>query len=201
MQQVLIFILFVVCLSACQQQRPKSIESNTEALYEQISELMNQQAYDSVLVLYDQLLLLDSNQWAPHFHKANLFIQQKELEKALEESELVIRKNPALAEGWYTAGVIHDWLGDEALAREFYQRGIALYDEKIEKTDNQEEAAGARFNRAILLILNGQEMEGQQAMVQLKNDFPYLFETSEAMPQTRNELLMQLFNAVPEKKE
>ncbi|MBN2807852.1 MAG: hypothetical protein JXR22_14440 [Prolixibacteraceae bacterium] len=199
MKGVFIFLLFVVWLSACQRQRPQSTGSNTEALYEQISELMNQQQYDSVLIIYDQLILLDSNLWDPHFHKANLFIQQKELEKALEESELVIRKNPALAEGWYTAGVIHDWLGHAAKASEYYLRSLTLFEEKIELASHDNEVAGHRLNRAILLILMGKEADGQAEIAALYDAFPKLLpHEQKSIPLTRDELLLHLFNAIPE---
>jgi len=165
----LIWIFFGSCSGRNKMEvfNPKAIELNNKAVA-QMQKFNN----DSAVILFDQAIEIDKTYYLPHSGKASIYIQKKEYDKALVESEKVIKINPDLAEGWAFSGIIHDKLGDTETANNYYKKSIALFDMKIADPGMKTKIFNNRLNRAFSLILLGQESEAKEEMKKLKDEKP-----------------------------
>jgi len=165
----LIWILFASCSGGDKQEgfNPKAIVINDKAVAQ-----MQKFNYDSALILFDKAIEIDKAYYLPHSSKATIFIQKKELDKALVESEKVIKIKPDFAEGWTIAGMINDKLGNTQTAKEYYKKSIELFDRKITDPEMTTKVFTNKLNRAFSLILLGQESEAKEEMKKLKVEKP-----------------------------
>ncbi len=132
------------------------------------------QRYESALMLYDKAIELDERYYNPHLGKRSIYVSLGEYEKALQESEMVIKKKPDLAEEWAFSGMLHEWLGDSVTAFQYYQKSIELYDDIISDPENSDEIARVRFNRAMSFILLGEDTKGREELKKIKDENPDL---------------------------
>lgn len=165
----LIWILFASCSGGIKKEtyNPKAIELNDKAVTQ-----MQKFNYDSALILFDEAIEIDKTYYLPHTSKAAIFIRKNELDKALIESEKVIKLKPDFAEGWTFVGLINDRLGNTQIAMECYKKSIELFDRKIADPKMKTKAFANKLNRAFSLILLGQETEAKQEIKKLKEEKP-----------------------------
>ncbi len=166
---LLIISIFCGCSAPKKEEKfnPDAIDLNNQAF-----QLMLKDKYDSALLLLDQAIRLDSHYHLPHSNKASIFIRQKQWEKALEESEMIIEKNPESPTAWTFAGMMHENLGDTLKAKEHYRKSIELFDAAIDNASDKEQLKSHRLNRAFSLVLFGKEKEGKVAFEELKAEYP-----------------------------
>ena len=170
----------MILFSACSRQEnkdihssdsekfnPKAIELNNKAV-----ELMQRFQNDSALILFDKAIEFDKTYYLPHSNKIGILISKKQFDKALYESDMVIKKKPDLAEGWTFAGMLHEKQGDTITAINYYKESIKIFDERIKNPKKRNDLAANRLNRAFSLILLGQETEGKGEMRKLKAENP-----------------------------
>ena len=173
MRQLIITFLTLTVFFSCTSQTektdydPKAIELNNKAgEYYQIGE------YDSALYYFDKAIELDENYYLPHSNKVNIYLSRKEYKKALNESELVLKKKPDLAEGWTFSGMLYDFWGDTIKAKSYYKKSIEIYDQRISNPDKKQDLESNRLNKAFSLILIGKEKEGKEEFENLKSENP-----------------------------
>jgi len=173
MRQLITTFLTLTIFFSCTSQTektdydPKAIELNNKAgEYYQIGE------YDSALYYFDKAIELDENYYLPHSNKVNIYLSRKDYKKALNESELVLKKNPDLAEGWTFTGMLYDFSGDTIKAKSYYEKSIEIYDQRISNPDKKQDLESNRLNRAFSLILIGKEKEGKEEFKNLKSENP-----------------------------
>jgi len=144
---VLMFIALVSCESNKDQNseyNPKAIELNNKAI-----KLSQNFKEDSALMLYDQAIAMDSSYFLPHFNKVGIYLKNKEYEKALFESEMVVKKKPDSAEGWFLAGLLNEHLGNKEKAMSYYEKSIGLYSGRIKNAEIEGEINDGKLNRAL----------------------------------------------------
>ena len=173
MRQLIITLLILTIFFSCTSQTEKTdynlkaIELNNKAgEYHQIGE------YDSALYYFDKAIELDENYYLPHSNKVNIYLSRKDYKKALNESELALKKKPDLAEGWTITGMLYDFLGDTIKANSYYKQSIEIYDHRISNPDKKQDLESNRLNRAFSLILIGKEKEGKEEFKKLKLENP-----------------------------
>jgi tetratricopeptide (TPR) repeat protein len=186
----LIWILFASCSGTNNKEvyNPKAIELNNKAV-EQVKKFNN----DSALILFDKAIEIDKTYYLPHSSKAGIFIQRKEYDKALVESETVIRIKPDLAEGWVFAGMIYDKLGNTETAMEYYKKSVELFDKKIADPEMRTKVFTNRLDRAFSLILLGKEIEAKDEMKKLKAENPENKTIDELLKLSKQDYMNQIF--------
>jgi tetratricopeptide (TPR) repeat protein len=146
---------------------PAAVELNNEGV-----RYVQQFKEDSALSLFDQAIEKDGNYYLPHANKMSIYIGRKQFGKALQESEMILKKDPEGAQGWTVAGMLHETLGDTVTAQKYYQRSISLFDKRIVNTEKADEIFNDRLNRAVSFILSGQEEKGRAELRLLKTEEP-----------------------------
>lgn len=186
----LIWILLASCSGINKKEvyNPKAIELNNKA-GAQMQKFNN----DSALILFDKAIEIDKTYYLPHSSKAAIFIQRKEYDKALVESETVIKIKPDFAEGWAFAGMIHDKLGNTETAMEYYKKSVELFDKQIADPEMKTKVFTNRLNRAFSLILLGQESEAKDEMKKLKDEKPDDKTIDELLKLSKQDYMNQLF--------
>lgn len=157
-----------------------TVESTSESSFDSTAVLYNGKGtlffaegdVDSALYYYNLSIQLDSSYHSPHSNKCQLFLKSKNYQSALSESKVVLIKNPGLAEAWAFTGMLYDFLSDSINARTHYLRSIEIFDNRIANTEDENFSRANRLNRAVSLLLLGNETEAHAELIDLKNTAP-----------------------------
>jgi tetratricopeptide (TPR) repeat protein len=149
------------------EYNPKAVDLNNKA----VENILHFKA-DSALILLDKAIELDETYYLPHSNKVKIYIDRGEIEKALYESEMVIKKKPDLAEGWTFAGMIHEKVGNNQKAKKYYQKSINIYDDRIKSPKKRDDINSNKVNRALSLKLLGRNSEANSEIKKLINEDP-----------------------------
>ncbi len=153
MRPLLLLYMAFFCLTGCSDQEkynPKAIDRNFRGV-----ELMQREALDSALIIFQEAIRLDPSYPLPHTNRAGVFLRQKEWDRAHNELQMALQKKPDFAEAWGFAGMLYDFRGDAVSASKHYSRAIDLYETTMTTSKDNMEIFNARSNRAILLFLAG----------------------------------------------
>lgn len=188
------FLIFMTIFQSCSGQdkkpdyNPKAIELNNKAVkYAQTFK------EDSALILYDMAIELDETYYLPHSNKINIYVSRKQFDKAVYESEMVIKKKPDLAEGWVFAGMLYDRQGDREKAKKYYEKSIDIFNNRIENPAKANMISANRLNRAFSYILLGQEEKGKAEMTLLKQEEHENIMIDEFLKISKEEYINQIF--------
>ena len=189
----LIYTFFVVTQCRCQEKKTayntKSIELNNIAV-----QFMGAQKFDSALLYLDKAIEIDANYYVAYGNKSSIYCSLKDLKNALIETQKEIKVKPDLAEAWTFAGMLSDRLGDTLTSMTYYKRSVALFDERIINPSKQEFLEANKRNRAISLILMGQEEEGRNELKKLKEAHPDDKFLDDLMNLSKQDYLNQIFD-------
>lgn len=169
---VYLLISFII-LQSCKKQdnksiyNPKAIEMNNKAI-----KYAQEFKKDSALILYDKAIELDETYYFPHSNKINIYVERKQFDKAIYESEMAIKKKPDLAEGWVLSGMLYDKQGKTKKAKQHYKKSIKIFGDRIANTDKSDIIFNNRLNRAFSYILLGQAKKGKTELNLLKQQKP-----------------------------
>jgi len=155
----LILLLIIVGFFSCKnskEQNPKynakAIELNNKAI-----KLLQNNKLDSALILFDHAIELDDNFYMPHSNKIGIYLRMKEYNKALFESEIVIKKKPDGAEGWFVAGILNEHQGNNKKAITYYKKSIKIFTDRINNPDKQKNINTNKLNLALSKKFVGDE--------------------------------------------
>lgn len=171
----ILFLVFITVLQSCKGQEkkpdfnynPKAIENNNKAV-----QLMQQMEYDSALILFYKAIEIDKNYYLPYSNITKIYLSRKQFDKALQACDKVVEIKPDLAEGWAFAGMLYDRQGDSLKAKKYYSKSIEIFDNRINNPVKKKDLKANRLNRAVSLILLGQEVEGKVELRKLKTENP-----------------------------
>jgi tetratricopeptide (TPR) repeat protein len=173
MKRIVILNIIWIFLFSCSGQikrqgyNPKAIELQNRA-----TKLRMSQDYDSALVLLNKATELDQDFYKAYGSKTRIYCILKKYEKALIESEILIKVKPDLAEGWVFAGMLSDKLGDTIKAKYYYEKSIEIYDDMIMNPDEKKDEEINRIFKAFSMILLGHEEDGKNELRKLRIDNP-----------------------------
>ena len=186
----LIAIVAIFCIG---QEKKENYNSKAVKMNNKAIELMRKFKNDSAaLILFDKAVELDKTYYLPHFFKGVIYLNRNDLNKALFEYETSINLKPDCSECWLMAAMLYDLKGETKNALKYYQKCIDLVDSKISDPDKKNKIKSYRLNRAILLVLIGQEKEGKQEMSQLKSEYPDMKEIDFCLKMSKKEFLNKL---------
>lgn len=173
MTRLLILNVILILLTSCsgkdkkKANNPKAVELNKKAVLQ-----MQKFNYDSALILFDKAIEFDKTYFLPHANKAGIYVRKKEFEKALAECEMAVTEKPDYAEEWTVAGMLHYGLGDTLTAKTYFKKSVEIFDKRILNPEEKEHIFANKLNRAVSLILLGQEKEGKEELNKLKMENP-----------------------------
>ncbi|MCB0762665.1 MAG: tetratricopeptide repeat protein [Flavobacteriales bacterium] len=191
---IISFLIFISILQSCNGQdkkpeyNPKAIEMNNKAV--QYAQTFKE---DSALILYDKAIELDDTYYLPHSNKISIYVERKQFDKAVYESEMVIKKKPDLAEGWVFAGMLYDRQGETEKAKKYYEKSIEIFNDRIANPDKTDMISANRLNRAFSYILLGQEEKGKAEMTLLKKEEPENIMIDEFLKISKEDYINQIF--------
>lgn len=166
-----LFSLITIFSIGCSQQTDNT---KSEIKYNKTAIALNNQATsfvltnpDSALILLDSAIKIDPSYYLAYNNKAGIYTSQKRLKKALKELEMVIKVKPDLAEAYGAVGSLTHILGDSIKAREYYIKGLEIFNERIDSQTKPEFINANRSNRAFLLLALGKEQEGKNELKDL----------------------------------
>jgi tetratricopeptide (TPR) repeat protein len=160
-------LLLLFSCSGRESYKPEAIALNEKAIG-----FMHRHESDSALVLFDKAIAVDKRYYLPHSSKAGIYISRKQYAMALIESELAIEKKPDFAEGWTTAGILHEITGDPFTAMHYYERSAALFKKRVNDVTQQHQLRANRLNHAVALMLSGREAQSKDEIIQLVLENP-----------------------------
>ena len=192
---IISLLIFISILQSCNGQdkkpdyNPKAIEYNNKAV-----QLMQRMDYDSALILFDKAIEIDKNYYLPYSNMTGIYLSKKQFDKALQASDKVVEIKPDLAEGWTFAGMLYDRQGDSLTAIKYYKKSIKIYDDRIINPDKKKDLYANRLNRAVSLILLGQESEGKDELRKLKAENPDDIMVDEFIKINKQDYIRQLID-------
>lgn len=189
---VTLCLLAIVAVSCIQQEKKDAYNSQAVEMNTLAVEFMQKFKNDSALILSDQAIELDKTYYLPHVNKVKIYLSRNDFSKALSECKTSIDLKPDYAEGWVIAGILYDLKGDTKHALESYQKSIELYDMKIADRNEKHNIQSNRLNKAVSLVLIGQEKEGKQEMNRLKSEYPEMKITEAFLKLSKKDYLNQL---------
>ena len=189
---VTLSLLTIVAVSCIQQEKKDAYNSQAVEMNTLAVEFMQKFKNDSALILSDQAIELDKTYYLPHVNKVKIYLSRNDFSKALSECKTSIDLKPDYAEGWVMAGILYDLKGDTKHALESYQKSIELYDMKIADRNEKHNIQSNRLNKAVSLVLIGQEKEGKQELNRLKSEYPEMKITEAFLKLSKKDYLNQL---------
>ena len=146
--------LFIVFAMACASPEfhPDAMSLQREAM-----KVYNRKP-DSALALLDKAVQMDASFYLAYNTKAMIMQQSGDYDRAIAELHKSLSWKGDQAEVHLQLGMLNDALGRPERANDGYLRAIALYDMRI--TEPNEHLVEDRFNRAIALVLSGEEARG-----------------------------------------
>ncbi|MBN1396687.1 MAG: hypothetical protein JXA06_01520 [Bacteroidetes bacterium] len=190
---IISLLIFITILHSCKEQDkkpdydPEAIEFNNKAV-----RLMQQMDYDSALILFNKAVEIDKNYYLPYSNMTRIFLSRKQFDKALLASDKVTKIKPDLAEKWARAGILYDIQGDSLTAIKYYKKSIEIFDDRIRNSDKEKDLTANRLNRAVSLILVGQEVEGKDEIRKLKAENPDDLLIDEFLKKSKQDYIRQL---------
>lgn len=172
-KSIITSFLLIILIISCSKKRdertydPQAVELNNKAL-----ELINQDQLDSALLVYDQSIKTDKTYYFPHIGKSIIYMRKKDWNKAFEETQQAIKKKPDYAEGYQTLGLIADAKGDSIEAKEYYNKAIKKFDERIKSSNDSNALRSNRFNKITTLILLNETQKAENEIEEFKRANP-----------------------------
>jgi tetratricopeptide (TPR) repeat protein len=190
MKKIIILNLTLAITIYCSGQEkkehynPKAIEMNNKA-----AKLMQIGKNDSALILFDKAIEIDKTYYLAHSNKIGIYLDKKDLDKALIESEKCLALKPDYVEGWTLAGLLYDTKGKSSKALNCYNKSIELLDKSIADPNKKNNIKSNRASRAVSLILMGKETEGKNELRKLKSEYPDMIGLDELLKINKKDYL------------
>lgn len=171
-KSIITLFLLIILINSCTKRDertydPQAVELNNKAL-----ELINQGQLDSALLVYDQSIKTDKTDYFPHIGKSIIYMRKKDFNKAFEETQQAIKKNSDYAEGYQALGLIADAKGDSIEAKEYYNKAIKKFDERIKSSNDSNALRSNRFNKITTLILLNETQKAEKEIEEFKRANP-----------------------------
>lgn len=193
---VVLISLTTILLSCNAGKKEKKVNPQAMALYEQATDFEVQSKPDSALLFYDRAIEADPAYHIPYFGKANLLVREKEFYKAMEAIETAVENEPKFAEGWQSAGIIADLIGDTLKAKVYYKESIRLFNKNIRETNDPDVIQGNRYGKIVSLTMLAQDKELEKETRLLKDENQDISNLDVIEKMSREEILQNIITVI-----
>ena len=152
-------------MTSCKSDKisEKSIELNNRAVNS-----ISLEKYSDALKYSEEAIKADEKNYNAYSIKAQMLIKENRLSEAEKTIKQQLKIKPDFAEGWTFKGLINDLMGNQKQANSDYQKGINLYEERIQKSDVNKQMNVT--NEYLNLILIG-DSKSKQKMNEIENNY------------------------------
>lgn len=139
MKKILVALLMLTVL-ACEdeQKQTEALRIEAEKIHDQGLIKLQAGNFEEALNLFDEAIAIDETFEKPHFNKVEVYLNQSDYQKAINEIEIIIDKAPEVAENWVLAGIFEEKKGNKEKAFEYYETSIVKFKERIDRNKNEE---------------------------------------------------------------
>lgn len=170
---IVLTVLFFFLLIACNGNLSKSsYNSKAIELNKSAGGFIQHAQYDSALVLLNKSIETDKTYYTAYINKIAVYWHLSDFSSALSVSEKLTTLFPGNIEGWQISGFLSDIICDTAKARQYYTRTLDLLNAQIALQKNDDSMKAIRFNRALTLLLLGNENEAKNEFQLIKELYP-----------------------------
>lgn len=166
-------LLLLITLYACGQNtknysvNPKAKQLNDSA----VSVAIHSGNYSKSIELLNEAIKADSNFSIAFANKVNFQLQLKQFDKALETSKSLLKIKPNVPEYIVMTGMIYDQIGDTISSKEYFAQAAKIYNNILDTmTKTNKNYDGYLMNKAVNLILLGQQEKGNEILKQVYHD-------------------------------
>lgn len=171
-KSIITLFLLIILINSCTKRDERTYDRQAVELNNKALELVNQDQLDSALLVYDQSIKTDKTDYFPHIGKSIIYMRKKDWNKAFEETQQAIKKNSDYAEGYQALGLIADAKGDSIEAKEYYNKAIKKFDERIKSSNDSNALRSNRFNKITTLILLNETQKAENEIEEFKRANP-----------------------------
>ncbi len=156
-----------------------SVKKDDFALNNNLANLFkDRNDFSKALELYNRCLALDiDKQWGIYYNKGLVYLNQNNLNKAIENFQISIKKNSSHADTYNDLGNVYQKLGKSDVAQGFYKKAIFLQKnhknayhnlaDSLRITNKLEEAL-ENYNKAISLNPDSEYLLGSSIFLKMK---------------------------------
>jgi len=128
-------------------------------------------SYKKAISLLDSVIEIDTNFYKAYFEKCAIQLQLEQYDNALETSKQLNRINPNNPDNFSIIGSIYLKIGDTISSKKCFQKAIIGYDKDANRIFiSKKKRNSILLNKAMLLIMYGDEKEGRNILNQLYKD-------------------------------
>ena len=197
------FLLIALC--SCGQNStkhkvdPAAVELNNKAMT-LVQSIDNPDSSTKAISLLDEATNIDSNYFLGYNNKLMFYYQLKQFDKAILTINKLIQLRPTAHDLYMMGGVLCERIGDTLSSKAYFQKSLAICNNVLD-TINTKDRDHDMFllNKAINLIMLGDEFEGNQLLKKL-----YDSQTDDALKELTasfmNKSKKELLNSMTEDK-
>lgn len=165
--------LLIIFFSSCTTKKHIVNEKAKELYRSAINSMkpFDTLSYKKAISLLDSAIEIDTNFYKAYFEKCAIQLQLEQYDNALETSKQLNRINPNNPDNFSITGSIYLKIGDTISSKKCFQKAIIGYDKDANRIFiSKKERNSILLNKAMLLIMYGDEKEGRNILNQLYKD-------------------------------
>lgn len=168
-----LIFLFIIFNYSCTTKKHVVNEKSKELYRSAINSMMpfDTLSYKKAISLLDSVIEIDTNFYKAYFEKCAIQLQLEQYDNALETSKQLNRINPNNPDNFSIIGSIYLKIGDTISSKKCFQKAIIGYDKDANRIFiSKKKRNSILLNKAMLLIMYGDEKEGRNILNQLYKD-------------------------------
>jgi tetratricopeptide (TPR) repeat protein len=174
---------------------PAAIQLNDKAML-LVPFIDNTDSSIKAISLLDKATSIDSNYFLGYNNKLMFYYQLKQFDKAVLTVNKLIQLRPLAYDLYQMGGVLYERLGDTVSSKNYFQKSLTICNNVLDTMDTKNRDHDMLcMNKAITLIILGDEAKGNQLLKQLyhkQTDDEFKELTASFMNKSKKELLVSL---------
>jgi tetratricopeptide (TPR) repeat protein len=169
------WVLSLISLCSCAQDTPKhKVDPAAKAFNERAMTLYsfidNIDSAKKAIVLLDSATTIDSDYYLAYYNKLIFSTNIKQFDKALLAANNLIRIRPSVHDFYLTRGFLYYRLGNTNASKSDFQHSLTICGKVLDTMSSKNKNYDyISMDRAISLIMLGQQDKGQQILKQIYN--------------------------------
>lgn len=163
---------------------PEAIELNNKAMT-LVPFIDNPDSSNKALTFLDQATNIDSNYYLGYSNKLMFYYQLKQFDKVAMTLNKLIQLRPTAHDLYMMSGILYEQMGDSISSINYFQKSLTICNNVLDTMNlRNRDYEMLSMNKAINLIMLGDEVQGNQLLKQL-----YDSETDSALKELSKSLM------------